>query len=155
MKASNYQPDKTIVFVAWAGGERREGLSLTNVMNAESRLSLLEPEAVIELSGVGAGSGNALALGQGTSYRLVRLFEQAASRLNVRLTNTGRDPHADRPGVAGFGGRQALSAYVSWDGSDLLVTPRRILQPSLTGKITQDWTDRLPGAAGFKRETEY
>jgi len=156
MKDSNYQPDKTIVFVAWAGGERREGLSLTNVMNAESRLSLLEPEAVIELSGVGAGSGNALALGQGTSYRLVRLFEQAASRLNVRLTNTGRDPHADRPGVAGFGGRQALSAYVSWDGSDMLVhTPEdtpAIIDPVKLRKVGRTVYLVL---LVLSRETEY
>ncbi|NMD31940.1 MAG: hypothetical protein GYA80_09520, partial [Chloroflexi bacterium] len=143
-------------FVAWAGGERREGLSLTNIMNAESRLSLLEPEAVIELSGVGAGSGNALALGQGTSYRLVRLFEQAASRLNVRLTNTGRDPHADRPGVAGFGGRQALSAYVSWDGSDMLVhTPEdtpAIIDPVKLRKVGRTVYLVL---LVLSRETEY
>ena len=156
MKTSNFKPDKTIVFVAWAGGERREGLSLTNVLNAESRLALLEPEAVIELSGVGAGTGKSLALGQGTSYRLVRLFEQAADKLNVPLTNTGRDPHADRAYAMGFGGRQALSAYVSWDGSDWLVHTMEdnpsIIDPTKMRKIGR--TTYLVLMV-LSRETEY
>jgi len=34
LKESPYQPDKTILFVAWAGGERSEGLSVVNILNA-------------------------------------------------------------------------------------------------------------------------
>ena len=41
MKESVYQPDKTVLFVAWAGGERQEGLSVVNVLNARPGASAL------------------------------------------------------------------------------------------------------------------
>ncbi len=118
LKESPYPPKRTVVFVAWAGGERGEGLSVVNVMNAKTGFSSLTVEAVLELSGVAAGTGKHMLLGEGSSYRLVRLFQRAASRLGVGLTTRGRGPHADLPVQAGFGGRSALTAYISWDGAD-------------------------------------
>ena len=118
LKNSPYQPNKTVVFVAWAGGERNESLSIVNVMAAKIGFSSLRTEAVIELNGVGGGRGNALALGQGSSFRLVQLFQDAASRLGVATTTRGRDPHFGQPAPPGFGGRSALTVYLSWDGSD-------------------------------------
>lgn len=118
LKESPYPPKRAVVFVAWAGGERGEGLSVVNVMNAKTGFSSLTVEAVLELSGVAAGTGKHMLLGEGSSYRLVRLFQRAASRLGVGLTTRGRGPHADLPVQAGFGGRSALTAYISWDGAD-------------------------------------
>jgi peptide/nickel transport system permease protein len=120
LKESPYQPKRTVVFVAWAGGERREGLSVVNVMNAKTGFSSLTVETVLELSGVAAGTGTRIALGEGSSYRLVKLIERAAGRVGVGVTTRGRGPHAGLPVEAGFGGRSALSAYISWDGSDVL-----------------------------------
>jgi hypothetical protein len=117
MKESPYQPKRTIVFVAWAGGERGEGLSVTNIMNAKIGFSSLNVETVMELSGVGAGDGTAVALGEGSSYRLTQLFQKAAARLGVDTTTRGRGPHYGIPTATAFGGRDALSLYVSWDGS--------------------------------------
>jgi ABC-type dipeptide/oligopeptide/nickel transport system permease component len=113
-----YPPKKTIIFVAWSGGERGAGFSVTNTMNAKIGFNQLTVEAVLELSGLAQGSGEELALGQGTSYRLSRLYQQAGSRLGVPVTTRGRGPHFGLPVVAGFGDRTALSAYVSWNGSD-------------------------------------
>jgi len=69
---------------------------------------------VIELSGVGAGSGSGIALGSGTSFSLVQVFQDAASHVGV-------PGHHTRPRAslwAGYSerlwGRSALSAYVSW-----------------------------------------
>ena len=113
-----YAPDKTIMFVAWAGGERMEGLSVVNIMNAKVGFHRLNVESVLELSGVGGGSGEAIALGSGTSFRLTRLIESAASRVGVDVTTRGRDTHFGLPTRIGFGERNALTAYISWDGSD-------------------------------------
>jgi peptide/nickel transport system permease protein len=118
LKATSSQPKKTIMFVAWSGGERQEGLSVTYAMRAKRGFHLLTVEAVIELSGIGAGSGSGIALGPGTSFSLVKLFQDAAGRVGVPVTTRGRGPHFGLDTLSGFGGRTALSAYVSWDGSD-------------------------------------
>jgi peptide/nickel transport system permease protein len=118
LKQSTAQPKKTIVFVAWSGGERRESLSLFNVMNAKAGFGLLSVETVIELSGVGAGDGRGIALGQGSSFQLVQTFQDAAGRLGVSTTTRGRGPHFGLYTALAFGGRSALTAYLSWDGSD-------------------------------------
>ncbi len=76
MKNSPFEPKKTVVFVAWSGGERGDGLGVNEVMNAMTGFSNLTVETVIELSGVGAGSGDEIALGQGSSYRLIQLFQE-------------------------------------------------------------------------------
>jgi len=57
-------------------------------MRAKRGFNLLTVEAVIELSGVGAGSGSGIALGSGTSFSLVQVFQDAASHVGVR------SPHA-------------------------------------------------------------
>jgi ABC-type dipeptide/oligopeptide/nickel transport system permease subunit len=118
LKESPYAPKKTVVFVAWAGGEREEGLSVKNVMSAKLGFNELTVESVLELSGVGAGDGKEIALGEGSSYRLVRLFQTAASRLRIPTTTRGRGPHYGRPIPGGFEGRSAMTLYLSWDGSD-------------------------------------
>ena len=117
LKASSSKPRKTIVFAAWSSGERGEGFSVANAMNAKHGFNLLTVETVIELSGVGAGSGAGIALGQGTSFSLVQLFQDASTRVGVPVTTRGRGPHFGMDTQSGFGGRSALSAYVSWDGA--------------------------------------
>ena len=120
LKEAPYQPQKTVVFAAWAGGERSKGLSVRNMMDAKIGFQSLAIEVVIELSGVGAGDGTGIALDQKSSFRLIQLFQEAAGRLGVETTTRGRGPHYGMPVEAGFGGRSALSAYLSWDGSDRL-----------------------------------
>ncbi len=125
MMASPYQPKKTVVFVAWAGGERREGLSIVEIMNAKIGFSSLTPEAVIELSGVGAGTMDQAAIGEGSSFRLVQLFQDAAAEFDLKTTTRGRGPHFGLLSAAGFGERSAMTIGLSWDGSDQDVhTPR-------------------------------
>jgi ABC-type dipeptide/oligopeptide/nickel transport system permease component len=125
LKTGVYAPAKTVVFVAWSEGERGKPLMVSDMMNAKTGFSQLKPEAVIELSGLGGGRGQGLALGQGSSYRLVQLLQRAAGRMGVETTTRGRDPHVGLPPAAPFGTRSALTAYVSWDGSDLLAhTPQ-------------------------------
>lgn len=156
IKNGHYQPEKTVVFVAWCGGERRTGLSLVNVMNAKVGFSHLEVEAVLELSGTAQGSGRGIVLGKGTSYRLTRLIEKAASRLGISVTTRGRDPHIDYPSATGFGGRKALSAYLSWDGSDVLAhTPDDNLASIDENKLQKSGELASLVTIVLSRETDY
>jgi Zn-dependent M28 family amino/carboxypeptidase len=156
LKQAPYQPKRTVVFVAWTGGERTEGLSVSNVMNAKAGFMSLTVEAVIELSGVGAGDGSEIALEQGSSFRLVQLFQKAAGRLGVSTTTRGRGPHHGMFASRGFGGRSALSLYVSWDGSDRTAhTPEDTLEALDPKKLRQVGQTTLLALTVLSREVEY
>ena len=118
LKNAPYPPEKTVLFIAWAPGERQEGLSIVKITEATNIFNNSYFEAVLELSAVGGGSGNALSLAQGSSYRLVTLFQKAAQRTHVKITTRGRGPHTGIDIKQGFGERTALTSYISWDGSD-------------------------------------
>lgn len=120
LKESAYKPDRTVLFVAWAGGERSERFSVKTITNARPGGGSLVVTEVIELSGVGYGSGNAIALSEESSFRLVRLYQSAADKLGVPTTTRGRNPHYGHPISFQFGERTALTLSLSWDGSDQL-----------------------------------
>jgi hypothetical protein len=156
LKEAPYQPKRTVVFVAWTGGERSEGLSVSDVMNAKIGFRSLTVEAVIELSGVGAGDGQGIALGQGSSFRLVQLFQKAADRVRASTTTRGRGPHYGMPAEAGFGGRSALTAYVSWDGSDRTAhTPEDVFEAIDPKKLEQVGQTTLLVLTVLSREVDY
>ena len=118
MKAGPHQPKKTVVFAAWSGGERMEGMSVSNVMNAKTGFGLLNVEAVIELIGAGGGSGSSIMLGRNSSYRLVTLFQETANHLGVSTTTRGRLAHPYTSVQSIGGNRTALTIFVGWDGAD-------------------------------------
>jgi hypothetical protein len=120
LKESAFRPDKTVLFVAWAGGERAERLSIDNIMNARHGGNFLTVTEIIEFSGVGYGTGDSIALSEESSYRLVRLFQSAADKLGIPTTTRGRNPHYGHEINFQFGERTALTLSVSWDGSDHL-----------------------------------
>ena len=156
LKQGPYQPKRTVVFIAWAGGERGESLSLENVMGARPGFSLFTPEAVLELSGVGAGSGEGIALGDGSSYRLVRLYQEAAGRVGASTTTRGRGPHYRLYAPPGFGGRSALSLYVSWDGSDRAAhTPADTVEALDPDKLERAGQSTLLTLLVLSREVNY
>lgn len=155
-KESPYQPDKTILFVAWAGGERGEGLNVNNIINARPGGNKLTIEAVIELSGVGCGTGASVALGEGSSYRLVTLFQSAAKRYTVPVTTRGRSPHYGREIGPGAGERDALTLSISWDGSDHLAhTPQDTPDTIDLEKIYAVGRTTYLTLLVMSRETEY
>ncbi|MBN1452535.1 MAG: ABC transporter permease subunit [Anaerolineales bacterium] len=156
MTESAYKPEKTMIFVAWAGGERGEGLSVVNVMNARPGANQLTVEVVFELSGVGYGSGDSIALGEESSYRLVKLFQSAAGKYNDATTMRGRGPHYGGESGSSFGDRSALTLSVSWDGSDALAHTARdvpaIIDPE---KLFQVGRSSLLTLMVLSRETTY
>jgi hypothetical protein len=156
LKESPYAPKKTIVFSAWSGGERSKGFSVKNVMNAKRGFGLLTVEAVLELSGVGAGTGDAIQLSEGSSYRLVQLYQAAAARLGNAVTTRGRDPHFGLPTQVGFGGRSGLTLNVSWDGSDATAhMPQDTADAIDPDKLRKSGQTTLLTLMVLSRETEY
>lgn len=156
LKQSPYQPDKTIIFAAWPAGERGEGLSVATIMNLRTGFDRLEVEAVVELSGVGAGSGKAIAVGEDSSYRLVKLFQSAAGKLNVPTTTRGRGPHYGRDIPPAFGGRKSMTLSISWDGADEFAhTPLDVCERIDPQKIRSIGRTVYLTLLVLGRETEY
>lgn len=94
MRDSGYKPNKTFLFVAYAGEGWDQGNPVT--ADVERYLSAKHAfataftiEAIVNLRGVGAGSGEEMAVVAGGSLRLTELFEQAARRMNVPATRLG------------------------------------------------------------------
>lgn len=156
LKNSPYAPKKTVMFVAWDGGNRYETLNLNKIMNAGQGFNQLKVESVIELGGVGSGSGDALALGENSSFRLVHVFQDAATRVDTEVTTRGQLLHSRLYAQPETGGRQALTAYLSWDGADLLAhTPEDSFESIDPEKIAQSGQTTLLAVTMLSRETEY
>jgi hypothetical protein len=155
IKSGSYPPEKTILFVAWSGGNRFSGLNVFNTMNAKTGFGRLTVEAVIELSGVGYGTGAGLALDQASSYRLAGVIQDAAERSGVQVTNRGRGPHFGIPQPIS-GNRTALSAFVSWDGSDNLAhTPSDTIEIIDPQKLQSTGEVITLAVTVLSRETNY
>jgi hypothetical protein len=151
-----YQPEKTVVFVAWTGGERGDNLSVRDVMNAKLGFSSLTVETVIELSGVGAGDGQGIALGDGSSHRLVKLYQRAAGRMGVSTTTRGRGPHFGMHVRPESRNESALPIYVSWDGSDRTAhTPEDTVEAIDPEKLEGVGQTTLLTLTVLSREVEY
>jgi ABC-type dipeptide/oligopeptide/nickel transport system permease subunit len=151
-----YEPKKTVVFVAWTAGERGETMSVRDVMNAKLGFNSLTVEAVIELSGVGAGEGKGIALGDGSSHRLVQVFQEAANRVGVPTTTRGRGPHFDVYVKPNSRSESALPAYVSWDGSDHLAhTSEDTFETIDPQKLEKVGQTTLLALTVLSREVEY
>ncbi|HBY94136.1 MAG TPA: hypothetical protein DEP84_09275, partial [Chloroflexi bacterium] len=156
LKQGAYQPKKTMIFVAWAEGERAESLSVTNLMNARIGFNQLTVEAVVELGGLGAGAGNAIVLGEGSSFRLVQLFQEAGKRMNAATTTRGRGPHFGMLTRSGFGGRSAMTIHVSWDGSDRTAhTPEDAVAAIDPYKLERSGRTTLLALSVLSREVNY
>jgi hypothetical protein len=156
MLASQYEPKKTIVFVAYSGGDRWEGLSVVEVMNAKLGFSSLTPEVVMELSGVGAGTTDQAAIGADSSFRLVQLFQDSAAEFNLETTTRGRSPHFGLLTAAGFGERKATTLQLSWNGSDQYAhTPQDTPETIDPEKLEKLGRSALLTLLILSRETSY
>ncbi len=156
MMEGEYQPKKTVVFIANSGGQRRDMLAVNNAMNAKTGFGLLTVEAILELSGTGAGTGDEIFLGPGSSYRLVTLYEDAAGRTGAKVTTRGRGTHFGRRSFNFGDPRTAMSAFISWEGSDWQVNTVNdtidIIDPD---KLQQTGETTLLTLLVLSREVDY
>jgi hypothetical protein len=102
------------------GGEQVGELDLNRLLRARRGLSNLQPEAIVELRGVGAGSGERLEIAAGGSQRLARLFESAARRVGVRTVRAQETMDLSAiygdSSPAGQGGSDTPKVRVFWEG---------------------------------------
>jgi hypothetical protein len=105
---------------------------------------------------VGAGAGKRLLIAEGSSYRLTELFQAAGRRVGVRTTIRGNYPHTGVYQLPPRGGRSALTAVVSWEGSDALAhTALDTVQLLDPAKVEDAGRTVFLAAMVMGREVEY
>jgi len=125
MQETEYQPNRTFLFVAYSGEGLEGGESVSNpeisrFLQAKVGFATsLKPEAVIHVRGVGSGSGDALEVSAGGSLRLVELFESAAHKMGADIKR--RDDPIDISVIYDEGspyesGQDAPELRLSWEG---------------------------------------
>ena len=74
----------------------------------------------------------------------------------MTTTTRGRDPHFGQPAPPGFGGRSALTVYLSWDGSDARAdTPQDTPDAIELPKLEQAGRTVLLALHTLSREVNY
>ena len=165
MQETGYQPYKTFLFVAYAG----EGTDMGNVVYPPDPAKFLdakygfssafEIEAVVDLRGLGSGTGDRLSIVASGSRRLADLLEEAGRRMGVDTVRTGegvdvstvfqeRNLNAD--------GQPAPQVGVTWEGWE--ATSRTVADTvSSVAADTMEEAGRALGLAlmTIGRETNY
>jgi hypothetical protein len=125
LQETGYQPYKTFLFIAYSGEGLEEGVNVSRpevskfLQARRGFVNAFELEAVVELRGLGAGSGDGLILSAGGSTRLADLFETSARRMGVR-TSRAREAldisiiFEDK--AFGEGDQEAPNIQLSWEG---------------------------------------
>jgi ABC-type dipeptide/oligopeptide/nickel transport system permease subunit len=89
MQETDYQPYRSFLFVAYSG----EGLDggaivsdpdVNRFLQAKTGFTEFQLEAIVQLRGLGGGSGDRLLVSSGGSLRLADLFESSARQMGVR-----------------------------------------------------------------------
>ncbi len=126
-QASDYQPKKTIIFVAYAGEGFDHNQVPSRTPDAERFISAkfgfaanFTPEAFVFLDGLGAGSGDNITLAAGGNLRLAQHFEWAARQVHVPAQRANERFNLD----VIFGGasralaEDAPTITLTWTGAD-------------------------------------
>jgi len=119
LKAAGYQPNRTIMYVAWTAAELGAQPDFWNMLRG--RPGFLENyriAAVIDLVGVGAGAGDTLLLERSTSGRLTEVLQTAAKRCKVKASTLGTGIHGVFSSLYLPPERKIPYISVTWDGSN-------------------------------------
>lgn len=118
LKDQGFRPKRTIIFVAWVGGERHRAVEYEYYLRAHPSFSdAYTIVAGLDLQGVAAGSGSQAVLQHATSSRLTERLQRAARQVRTPLSTSERGLHADErlfPPPA----TSAPAVTVSWAGAD-------------------------------------
>ncbi len=138
LKEQGFRPKRTLIFVAWIGGERSQTVDYAYIMKAHAGFA--ESYTVVagmELQGVGSGAGSTAVIKRATRERLTRVVQQSARTLNSPLSTREPGLHEERstgPTLA----RPIPSLTLSWSGSDYLAhTPDDTVEQIDPAKINQ------------------
>jgi hypothetical protein len=89
MQETDYQPYRSFLFVAYSGEGLDGGVNVSDpdvnrFLQAKTGFSEFQLQAIVQLRGVGGGSGDRLQISSGGSLRLADLFETSARQMGVR-----------------------------------------------------------------------
>ena len=117
LQDQGFAPRRTLIFVAWIGGERHRAVDLSQIMKAHPGFeTAYDVVAAIELEGVGAGSGDEPVITYSGRARLSETVQRAAHRLGYSIGT--RDPglHPD-PDLWPQPSEDIPCVILSWAGS--------------------------------------
>jgi len=115
---ADYEPYRTVMFVAWAGDGVRAEPSFWHMLRGRPGfLERYKIIAVLDLRGLGAGTGEALVLHRSTSARLTEVLQQAARRTDVETSTFGVDVHSVYASLYPQPNSQVPTISLTWDGS--------------------------------------
>jgi ABC-type dipeptide/oligopeptide/nickel transport system permease component len=128
MKESDYEPYRTMLFVAYSGegldgGEEVRPQDVFKFLQAKTGFSTAyKVEAIIELRNLGAGQGDNLMLAASGNQRLASLFERSARYAGVATKRSDQTVDLsivfeDRERQGG-GGQEAPYVGLSWEGAE-------------------------------------
>ena len=118
LKTQGFRPKRTIIFVAWIGGERHRAVDYGRFLRAHVGFEeAYEIVAGLELEGVGAGSGSQAVVWHATRERLVSVLQSAARQVHTPVTTRGPALHADST-LWPSPHTSIPSVTISWAGSD-------------------------------------
>jgi hypothetical protein len=113
----DFRPKRTVIFVAWAGAERRLKADVERFLRARRGfIGAYRVVAVVELIGVGAGEEDRILLDRSTSDRMTELFQKAARRVGVETTTRGRGIHDDYS-LYPYPDGDLAQITLTWEGS--------------------------------------
>lgn len=165
MQETGYQPNKTFLFVAYAG----EGTDMGNVVYPPDPSKFLdarygfssayEIEAVVDLRGLGRGTGDRLSIVASGSRRLADLLEEAGRRMGVDTARTGENVDLStvfQERNLNAEGQPAPQVGVTWEGWE--ATSR--MEADTLSSVSADTMEEAGQAIGLAlmtigRETNY
>ncbi len=118
LKEADYQPKRTIMYVAWAGGEMHQPPNFWGILRERPGfLASYRIAAAIDLRAVGSASGDTLLLDRGSSGRLTEVLQQAARRSKVSASTLGDNPYGVYESLYQAPERKIPYIFLTWDGS--------------------------------------
>jgi ABC-type dipeptide/oligopeptide/nickel transport system permease subunit/ABC-type lipoprotein export system ATPase subunit len=160
----DFRPKRTVIFVAWAGAERRLKADVERFLRArQGFIGAYRVVAVVELMGVGAGQGEKILLDRSTSDRLTELFQKAAKQLGpilskvegVETTTRGEGIHDDYS-LYPYPSSSLAQITLTWEGSGLRAhTPADTVESIDPEKLSKIGRTAALGLMVLARETQY
>lgn len=137
LKQADYQPRRTVMFVAWAGSERHGTPDFWGMLR--ERPGFLEQYrivAAIDLVGVGGGATDTLLLERSSSGRLTEALQEAARRIGVASSTLGSGPYGVYARLYPAPEKKIPYVSVTWSGSGTgLQTPQDKVENLSTNKL--------------------
>jgi acetylornithine deacetylase/succinyl-diaminopimelate desuccinylase-like protein len=152
----DFRPKRTVIFVAWAGAERRLTSDIDRFLRAKRGfIGAYRVAAIVELIGVGAGEEDKILLDRSTSDRLTKLFQKAARQVGVEATTRGRGIHDDYSLYPYPDGKLA-QITLTWEGSGVRAhTPEDTVENIDPEKLSKMGQAAALGLMVLAREVQY